>query len=268
MFIKRLASTFRILVPCKRVIDYSIRIQVLDNGTVQHSNVKHSLNPFDEIAIEEALRIKERFAKHKGNSGSIEIVAVSIGPIESMEVLRTALAMGVDKAVLLEHPPSTTTQPIDIAKALKALADQIRPRLVIMGKQAIDDDASQTGPMLSALLDWPLAVFASKVDVCPDTDSVQVVREVEEGLETVRFKLPAVITTDLRLNEPRYATLLNIMKTKTKPSERVLLSDILSEQLGGHVKVLKVEEPVPRKPGKIVDSVKELVDCLKSDGVL
>jgi electron transfer flavoprotein beta subunit len=268
MFLRRLASTFRILVPCKRVIDYSIRVQVLDNGTIQHNNVKHSLNPFDEIALEEALRIKERLVKHKRNSESIEVIAVSIGTIESTEVLRTALAMGADKAVLLEHPSSTTTQPIDIAKALKTLADQIKPKLVILGKQAIDDDASQTGPMLSALLDWPLAAFASKVDICFDTDSVQVVREVEEGLETVRFKLPAVITTDLRLNEPRYATLPNIMKAKTKPSEKIPLSDILSEQLGGHVKVLKVEEPLPRKPGRIVGSVKELVECLKSDGVL
>ena len=138
-------------------------------------------------------------------------------------MLRTALAMGVDKAILLEHPPSTTTQPIDIAKALKAIVDQIKPKLVIMGKQAIDDDASQTGPMLSALLDWPLAAFASKVDICYDTDTVQVVREVGGGLETVEVKLPAIITTDLRLNEPRYATLLNIMKARTKPFERIPL---------------------------------------------
>lgn len=268
MILKRLASTFRILVPCKRVIDYSIRIQVLDDGTIQHSNVKHSLNPFDEIAIEEALRIKERRIKRKGNSDSIEIVAISIGTIESTEVLRTALAMGADKAVLLEHPPSTTIQPIDVAKALKTIADQIKPKLVIMGKQAIDDDASQTGPMLSALLDWPLATFASKIDICFDTDTVQVVREVESGLETVKFRLPAVVTTDLRLNEPRYATLPNIMKAGTKPFEKIPLMDILSEQLGGHVKVLKAEEPAPRKPGRIVDSAKELVDCLKSDGIL
>ena len=268
MSLRRLASTFRILVPCKRVIDYSIRIQVLNNGTIQHNNVKHSLNPFDEIAIEEALRIKERLAKHKGSSEPIEIVAVSVGTIESAEVLRTALAMGVDKAILLEHPSSTAIQPIDVAKALKTLVDQIKPKLVILGKQAIDDDASQTGPMLSTLLDWPLAAFASKVDICFDTDSVQVVREVEEGLERVTFKLPAVITTDLRLNEPRYATLPNIMKAKTKPFEKISLSDILSEQLGGRVKVLSVEEPAPRKPGRIVGSVKELVDCLKSDGVL
>ena len=268
MVAKRLASTFRILVPCKRVIDYSIRIQVLADGTVQHRNVKHSLNPFDAIAIEEALRIKERYAKHRQGAEPIEVTAVSVGTIESTEVLRTALAMGADKAILLEHPPSTATQPIDIARLLRAIADRIKPKLIILGKQAIDDDASQTGPMLSALLDWPLATFASKVDICFDTGDVQVVREVEGGLETVKFKLPAVITTDLRLNEPRYATLPNIMKARTKPSETIPLSDLLSEQCGGHVRVLRVDEPPPRKPGKVVDSVKELVDCLKSDGVL
>lgn len=256
-------------MPCKRVIDYSVRIQVLDDGTIQHGNVKHSLNPFDEIAIEEALRIKERLEKHKkSGSDSTEIIATSVGPTESTEVLRTALAMGVDKAILLEHPPSTIIQPVHVAKALSVIASQIKPKLVILGKQAIDDDASQTGPMLSTLLDWPLATFASKIDICFDTDTVKVVKEVESGLETVTLKLPAVITTDLRLNEPRYATLPNIMKAKTKPFERTPLSDILSGQLDSHVRVLKVEEPAPRKPGRIVESAKELVDCLKSDGIL
>jgi electron transfer flavoprotein beta subunit len=244
----------KVLVPVKRVIDYNVKIRVKADGTgVETANVKMSMNPFDEIAVEEAVRLKE-----KGTAS--EVVAVSIGPAQAQETLRTALAMGADRAIHVQT--DVETQPLGVAKALKALVDKEQPQLVVLGKQAIDDDANQTGQMLAALLGWAQGTFASKVE--PGSGTVSVTREVDGGLETVELRLPAVVTTDLRLNEPRYASLPNIMKAKKKPIEAVSPAD-LGVDMTPRLTTLKVVEPARRKAGIKVGSVDELVDKLKND---
>ncbi|MFN8720937.1 MAG: electron transfer flavoprotein subunit beta/FixA family protein [Rhodospirillales bacterium] len=244
----------KVLVPVKRVIDYNVKIRVKADGTgVETTNVKMSMNPFDEIAVEEAVRLKE-----KGTAS--EVVAVSIGPAQAQETLRTALAMGADRAIHVQT--DVETQPLGVAKALKALVDKEQPQLVVLGKQAIDDDANQTGQMLAALLGWAQGTFASKVE--PGSGTVSVTREVDGGLETVELRLPAVVTTDLRLNEPRYASLPNIMKAKKKPIEAVSPAD-LGVDMTPRLTTLKVVEPARRKAGIKVGSVDELVDKLKND---
>ncbi|KAJ3107618.1 hypothetical protein HDU97_003612 [Phlyctochytrium planicorne] len=249
----------RILVPVKRVVDYAVKIRVVA-GKVDVANVKHSMNPFDEIAIEEAVRLKEKkLAK--------DIVAVSIGPTKSQETLRTALAMGADKAVHVEVPEGTDVQPLQVAKLLRALVDKEKPDLVILGKQAIDDDSNQTGQMLAGILGWPQATFASKVEVQPAEKKVVVTREVDGGLEVVKAPLPAVITADLRLNEPRYATLPNIMKAKKKPLSKLTPAELGVEVKAG-IETVSVSEPPKRVGGAKVESVDELVSKLKAAGVI
>ena len=251
-------AQMKILVPVKRVVDYNVKIRVKPDGSgVELANVKMAINPFDEIAVEEAIRLKEK-------SKATEIVAVSIGPQQAQETLRTALAMGADRAILVKTDQSV--EPLAVAKILKAVVEQESPQLVIMGKQAIDDDCNQTGQMLAALLGWPQGTFAYKVAV--GDGAVDVTREVDGGLQTVGLKLPAIVTTDLRLNEPRYASLPNIMKAKKKP-----LAETTPETLGVDVaprlKVLKTAEPGGRKAGVKVGSVAELVQKLKVEaGVL
>ncbi len=244
----------KILVAVKRVIDFNVKVRVKSDGSgVETANVKMSMNPFDEIAVEEAVRLKE-----KGQAS--EVVAVSMGEAKCQETLRTALAMGADRAV---HVASDRElQPLAAAKLLKAVADRERPDLVIMGKQAIDDDCNQTGQMLAALLGWPQGTFASKVT--PGEGTVEVTREVDGGLETVSLKIPAVITTDLRLNQPRYASLPNIMKAKKKPIEE-LTPEELGVDVTPRLEVLKVEEPPKRPPGIKVDSVTDLVHKLHEE---
>ena len=248
----------RILVPVKRVADYNVKIRVKTDGSgVELANVKMSMNPFDEIAVEEALRLKEA-------GKAAEVVAVSIGPAKAEETLRTALAMGADRAILIET--DETVEPLSVAKLLKAVVAAEEPGLVILGKQAIDDDANQTGQMLSALTGFPQATFASKVEL--GDGSVAVTREVDGGLQTIELKLPAVVTTDLRLNEPRYASLPNIMKAKKKPLDKKSPAD-LGVDVSPRLKVLKTEEPAGRKAGIKVKSVAELVEKLKTEaGVL
>jgi electron transfer flavoprotein beta subunit len=244
----------KILVPVKRVIDSNVKVRVKSDGSgVDLANVKMSMNPFDEIAVEEAVRIKER-----GEAG--EVVAVSIGSSKSQDTLRTALAMGADRAILVET--DVEIQPLAVAKVLKALVAKESPGLVLVGKQAIDDDANQTGQMLAALLDWPQATFASKVVI--EGSKAQVTREIDGGLETVEIATPAVITTDLRLNTPRYATLPNIMKAKKKPLENVKPAD-LGVDIAPRLKTLKVSDPPKRKGGVMVKDVAELVDKLKNE---
>jgi electron transfer flavoprotein beta subunit len=244
----------KVLVPVKRVVDYNVKIRVRPDGSgVETTNVKMSMNPFDEIAVEEAVRLKEKGV-------ATEVVAVSIGVAAAQETLRTALAMGADRAIHVLT--DVETQPLAVAKTLKALVDKEQPMLVVLGKQAIDDDANQTGQMLAALLGWPQGTFASKVEAASGT--VSVIREVDGGLETVELKLPAVITTDLRLNEPRYASLPNIMKAKKKPIEAVSPAD-LGVDMAPRLTTLKVVEPSKRKAGIKVGSVDELVDKLKND---
>jgi electron transfer flavoprotein beta subunit len=244
------------LVPVKRVIDYNVKPRVKADGSgVDLANVKMSMNPFDEIAVEEAIRLKE--------AGKIdEIVAVSIGPAKAQETLRTALAMGADSAVLVET--DETVEPLAVAKILKAVAGEVEPGLIILGKQAIDDDANQTGQMLAALMDLPQGTFASKVEV--EGDSVSVTREVDGGLETVKLSLPAIVTTDLRLNEPRYASLPNIMKAKKKPLETKTPADY-GVDIAPRLKTLTVAEPPVRQAGVKVADVEELVAKLKNMGV-
>ncbi|KAI8814029.1 hypothetical protein BJ742DRAFT_704585 [Cladochytrium replicatum] len=243
----------RILVPVKRVIDYAVKIRVA--GGKIDTNVKHSMNPFDEIAIEEAVRLKE--AKK-----AAEVVTVTVGSTKSQETLRTALAMGADRALHVEIPESAEVQPLEVAKILKAIVAKESPSIVLLGKQAIDDDAGQTGQMLAGLLDWPQATFASKVEL---NDSVlTVTREVDGGLETVKTTLPAILTADLRLNQPRYATLPNIMKAKKKPIEKLSPAD-LGVDVTPRIKVLEVSEPPKRSAGKTVGSVDELIDKLKNE---
>jgi electron transfer flavoprotein beta subunit len=244
----------KLLVPVKRVVDANVKVRVKADGTgVELANVKMAMNPFDEIAVEEAIRLKEAGI-------ATEIVAVSCGPQACQETLRTALALGADRAILVET--DAELQPLAVAKLLKAIAAKENPQLVIMGKQAIDDDNNQTGQMLAALLGWPQATFASKVKI--EGGQAQVTREVDGGLETVSIKLPAVVTTDLRLNEPRYVTLPNIMKAKKKPLE-TLKPDALGVDVAPRLATLKVEEPPKRKSGVKVPDAKTLVEKLKNE---
>jgi len=254
----------KILVPVKRVVDYNVKIRVKADGSgVETNNVKMSMNPFDEIALEEAIRLREA-----GDKGVEEIVAVSIGPAKAQETLRTALAMGADRAILIKT--DDMVEPLGVAKTLKALIAREEPQLVILGKQAIDDDCNQTGQMLAALLDWSQATFASKVEVAdPGSEAgaggaLQVTREVDGGLQTLALKLPAIVTTDLRLNEPRYASLPNIMKAKKKPLEELTPAE-LGVDLAPRLKVLGTAEPPERKGGIKVDSVEELIDKLRNE---
>ena len=244
------------LVPVKRVIDYNVKPRVKADGSgVDLANVKMSMNPFDEIAVEEAIRLKE--------AGKVEeIIAVSIGPAKAQETLRTALAMGADSAVLVETDQEV--EPLAVAKILKAVAAEIEPGIIILGKQAIDDDSNQTGQMLAALMDLPQGTFASKVEV--EGDSVSVTREVDGGLETVKLSLPAIVTTDLRLNEPRYASLPNIMKAKKKPLETKTPAGY-GVDIAPRLKTLTVAEPPVRQAGVKVADVDELVAKLKAMGV-
>ncbi|MEM1289695.1 MAG: electron transfer flavoprotein subunit beta/FixA family protein [Pseudomonadota bacterium] len=248
----------KILVPVKRVVDYNVTITVKEDGSgVNTANVKMSMNPFDEIAVEEAIRIKE--------AGSAdEIVAVSIGPDKAQETIRTALAMGADRGILIKT--DEVAEPLAVAKALKAIVTQESPELVIMGKQAIDDDCNQTGQMLAALLGWGQGTFASKVDL--SAGKVGVTREIDGGLETVALSLPAIVTTDLRLNEPRYASLPNIMKAKKKPLE-VKTPDEIGVDFAPRLEVLNTAAPDKREAGVKVDNVSELINKLKAEaGVL
>jgi electron transfer flavoprotein beta subunit len=244
----------KILVPVKRVVDYNVKVRVKADGSgVETANVKMSMNPFDEIAIEEAVRLREAGI-------ATEIVAVSCGAAASQETLRTALAIGADRAILVET--DVELQPLAVAKLLRAIVAKESPLLALLGKQAIDDDANQTGQMLAALLGWPQATFASKVKVADG--GAEVVREVDGGLETVAVKLPAVITVDLRLNEPRYVTLPNIMKAKKKPLETIK-PDALGVDVAPRLATLKVEEPPRRKSGIKVADAKALADKLKNE---
>jgi electron transfer flavoprotein beta subunit len=244
----------KILVPVKRVVDANVKVRVKSDGTgVELANVKMAMNPFDEIAVEEAMRLKEAGV-------ATEIVAVSCGSAACQETLRTALALGADRAILVET--GAELQPLAVAKLLKALAAKESPQAILMGKQAIDDDNNQTGQMLAALLGWPQATFASKVKI--EGGQAQVTREVDGGLETVAIRLPAVITTDLRLNEPRYVTLPNIMKAKKKPLETVK-PDTLGVEVAPRLATLKVEEPPKRKGGVKVPDAKGLVERLKNE---
>jgi len=244
----------KVLVPVKRVVDFNVKVRVkADQSGVELANVKMSMNPFDEIAVEEALKLKEA-------GKATEVVVVSIGPAACQETLRTALAMGADRAILVET--NDEVQPLAVAKVLKALSAKESPGLFILGKQAIDDDANQTGQMLAALLDWPQATFASKVAI--DGSKAQVTREIDGGLETIEIGMPAVITVDLRLNTPRYATLPNIMKAKKKPLENVKPAE-LGVDVAPRLKTLSVSEPPKRKGGVMVKDVGELVNKLKNE---
>ena len=244
----------KVLVAAKRVVDYNVNIRVLsDNSGVDLNNVKMSVNPFDEIAIEEAVLLKE--------AGTVEeVVVVSVGARNCQEQIRTALALGADRGILIETDEDM--QPLAIAKALKAVAEKEKPDLVILGKQAIDGDNSQTGPMLAALLGWSQATFASEVQL--DGGNAKVTREVDGGLETIAINLPAIITTDLRLNEPRYASLPNIMKAKKKPID-TMTPEELGIDVAPRLKTLKVTPPAEREAGIIVGTVEELVDKLRNE---
>jgi len=248
----------KVLVSIKRVVDYNVKIRLKSDGSgVELANVKMSMNPFDEIAVEEAIRLKEA-------GTATEIIAVSIGPQQSSETIRTALAMGADRGVLVKF--DGILEPLAVAKILKGVAEAEQPGLMILGKQAIDDDCNQTGQMLAALLGWPQGTFASKVVI--DSDHVNVTREVDGGLQTVRLKLPAIVTTDLRLNEPRYASLPNIMKAKKKPIADKTPADY-GVDTAHRLEILKTTEPPMRKAGGKVSSVAELVGKLKNEaGVL
>jgi electron transfer flavoprotein beta subunit len=244
----------KILVPVKRVVDFNVKVRVKADQTGDElANVKMSMNPFDEISVEEALKLRE-------GGHATEVIVVSAGTTACQETLRTALAMGADRAILLET--DVELQPLAVARLLEAVVQKESAGLVILGKQAIDDDANQTGQMLAALLDWPQAVFASKVEV--SGESATVTREIDGGLETVEIRLPAVITADLRLNTPRYATLPNIMKAKKKPLETLKPAD-LGVDVAPRLKTLKVVEPGKRKAGVMVKDVAELVDKLKNE---
>ena len=248
----------KVLVPVKRVVDYNVKIRVKTDGTgVELANVKMSMNPFDEIAVEEAIRLKEA-------GKATEIIAVSIGPQQASETIRTALAMGADRGILVKV--DGIVEPLAVAKILKGIAEAEQPGLVILGKQAIDDDCNQTGQMLAALLNWPQGTFASKIVI--DGENASITREVDGGLQTVRLKLPAVVTTDLRLNEPRYASLPNIMKAKKKPIADKTPSDY-GVDTTHRLEILKTTEPPMRKAGGKVGSVAELVGKLKNEaGIL
>jgi len=248
----------KLLVPVKRVVDFNVKVRVKADGSgVELANVKMSMNPFDEIAVEEAIRLKEQ-------GKATEIVCVSIGPQQAGETIRTALAMGADRGILVKTDASP--EPLAVAKILKAVIAEEKPELVILGKQAIDDDCNQTGQMLAALLGWPQGTFASKLVI--EGSEILVTREVDGGLQTVKLKLPAVVTTDLRLNEPRYASLPNIMKAKKKPIADKSAADY-SVDLTPHLEVLKTSEPPGRKGGVKVKDVAELISKLKTEaGVL
>ncbi len=249
----------KILVPVKRVVDYNVKIRVKsDNTGVDLANVKMSMNPFDEIAVEEAVRLKEA-------GKATEIVVVSIGPAKAQDVIRTAMAVGADRGILVQTDAPIDiggVEPLAVAKILKAIVDAEKPDLIIMGKQSIDDDSNQTGQMLSALLGYPQGTFASKVELADG--KVNVTREVDGGLETVSLKLPAIVTTDLRLNEPRYAALPNIMKAKSKPMETKTPADY-GVDITPRLSVVKVTEPAKRVGGGKVSSVDELIDKLKNE---
>ena len=246
----------KIVVPVKRVVDYNVKIRVKPDGSgIDLANVKMSMNPFDEIAIEQAVRIKEK-------DPATEVIVVSIGPSKAQETIRTGLAIGADRGILVEVADGTIVEPLAVAKLLKVIVDTEKPDLVILGKQAIDDDCNQTGQMLAALLGWGQGTFASKVE--PSSDGVSVTREVDGGLETVKLKMPAVVTTDLRLNEPRYPSLPNIMKAKKKPLD-VKKPEDLGVDIKPRLTVLKTSEPATRKAGIKVASVSELVQKLKTE---
>ena len=243
----------------KRVVDFNVKVRVKSDGTgVDIANVKMSMNPFDEIAVEEAVRLKEK-------SQVQEIVAVSVGPTKSQETIRTALSMGADRGILVETPDGQAIEPLSVAKILKGVIDAEKPAFIILGKQAIDDDCNQTGQMLAALLGWPQATFASKLVI--DGQTALVTREVDGGLETLKVKLPAVVTTDLRLNEPRYPSLPNIMKAKKKPLEAKKPGDY-GVDIAPRLKVLKTVEPPGRKAGVKVANAAELIAKLKEVGAL
>jgi electron transfer flavoprotein beta subunit len=247
----------KILVPVKRVVDYNVKIRVKPDGSgVDLANLKMSMNPFDEIAVEEAIRLKEKGV-------ATEIVVISIGPQQSQDTIRTALAMGADRGILITHDEAL--EPLAVAKLLKAVADAESPELIILGKQAIDDDCNQTGQMLAALLGWPQGTFAFKVEMKDNT--IEVTREIDGGLETVDLKLPAIVTTDLRLNEPRYASLPNIMKARKKPIEAKTPADF-GVDASPHLEILETQEPPKRQGGEIVGSAAELVEKLKAAGAL
>jgi electron transfer flavoprotein beta subunit len=244
----------KVLVAVKRVVDYNVKIRVKADGSgVDLANVKMSMNPFDEIAVEEAIRLKE--------AGTVsEIIAVSVGPQQAQETIRTALAMGADRGILIKH--DDYVEPLAVAKLLKKVIEEEQPGLVILGKQAIDDDCNQTGQMLSALLGWSQAAFASKLEI--SGDSAKVTREIDGGLQTITCKMPMVVTTDLRLNQPRYASLPNIMKAKKKPLDEKVAVD-MGVDLAPKLKVVSTTEPPARQGGKKVGSVAELVDKLKNE---
>ena len=244
----------KVLVPIKRVVDYNVKIRVKsDNSGVELSNVKMSMNPFDEIAVEEAIKLKE--------AGSVsEIVVLSIGPQQSQETLRTALAMGADRGILVKT--DELVEPLNVAKIIKSVSEEENPDLIILGKQAIDDDSNQTGQMLAALLGWSQGTFASELKI--NDGKANVVREIDGGLQTLEITLPSIITTDLRLNEPRYASLPNIMKAKKKPIDEKLPEDYNIE-LSPMLEIVKVSEPAQREAGIKVETVEELVDKLKNE---
>ena len=244
----------KVLVPVKRVIDYNVKIRVkADQTGVETANVKMSMNPFDEIAVEEAVRLQEA-------GTATEVIAVSIGPQQCQETIRTALAMGADHGILIQTDDEV--QPLAVAKLLKAVVDKESPDLVILGKQAIDDDSNQTGQMLAALLGWSQATFASNIEL--NGDSANITREVDGGLETVKVSMPCIVTTDLRLNEPRYASLPNIMKAKKKPIDQMAPAD-LSVDIAPRLTTLKVVEPPKREAGVMVEDVAQLVDKLQNE---
>lgn len=248
----------KVLVPVKRVVDFNVKVRVKSDGSgIDLANVKMSMNPFDEIAVEEALRLKEA-------GKATEVVCVSIGPAQAAETIRTGLAMGADRGIHVKI--DGTVEPLAVAKILKKIVDEEQPGLVILGKQAIDDDANQTGQMLAALLGWPQGTFASKLVI--DGDHASVTREIDGGLQTVKLKMPAIVTTDLRLNEPRYASLPNIMKAKKKPITEKTAGD-LGVDVAPRLKVLKTSEPSGRRAGVKVKTVAELLDKLRNEaGVL
>jgi electron transfer flavoprotein beta subunit len=244
----------KVLVPIKRVVDYNVKIRVKsDNSGVELSNVKMSMNPFDEIAVEEAIKLKE--------AGTVsEIVVLSVGPQQSQETIRTALAMGADRGILVKT--DDLVEPLNVAKIIKAVSEEENPDLIILGKQAIDDDSNQTGQMLAALLGWSQGTFASELKI--SDGKANVVREIDGGLQTLEIKLPSIITTDLRLNEPRYASLPNIMKAKKKPIDEKLPEDYNLE-ISPMLEIVKVSEPAQREAGIKVETVEELVDKLKNE---
>lgn len=247
----------KVLVPIKRVVDYNVKVRVKSDQTgVELANVKMSMNPFDEISVEEAVRLKEA-------GTATEIVAVSIGPQQAQETIRTALAMGADRGILVKT--DQPVEPLAVAKILKAIADEEKPELIIVGKQAIDDDSNQTGQMLAALLGWAQGTFASKIAL--DGGALSVTREIDGGLQTVKLNMPAIVTTDLRLNEPRYASLPNIMKAKKKPIDEKSPTDY-GVDITPRLAVLKVTEPPQRQAGIKVETAAELVSKLKQAGAI